>query len=186
MAARSGMVDIITEIRRLVNDSGSATWTDDQIQTVADMCRLDIMSEELTPVPVMTHGGSAIYMRYISEYDHFEQASSGTERWKVFDYVGATIGTTDYTVDYANGIVTFNVSQRGSARYLRARSYDVYCAASWLWRERAGMKAENYDFSADGARFNRAQWYQHCMEMADRYAALQRPTVAEIMRTDTL
>ena len=186
MAARSGMTDIITEIRRLVNDAGSATWTDDQIQTIADMCRLDLISEELTPVPETVSGGSTVYLRYTSEYDHLEQASSGTEVWKIFDSVGDTTGTADYSVDYTNGIVTFNADQEGSARYLRARSYDVYCAAAWLWRERAGMKAENYDFSADGARFNRAQWYQHCMEMADRYAALQRPTVAEIMRTDTL
>ena len=45
--ARSSMGYIITYVRRLVNDTGSAVWTDDQIQQLLDRHRRHIRRERL-------------------------------------------------------------------------------------------------------------------------------------------
>ena len=183
MPARSGMSNLISRWRRLVDDAGSSTWTDDQAQQLLDMNRIDFWQEPLTVVPLES-GGSVIYTVYQSEYMNLEEATSGTSAWRVYDSNGTVVGTATYSVDYIRGIITFTADQGGSARYLDGRSYDLNGAAADAWRERAASQANDYDFQADGARFSRGQWFDHCMSIADRYDMLRRPVKPTLERED--
>lgn len=45
-------------------------------------------------------------------------------------------------------------------------TYDLELAAAEIWEEKAAKVAGGFDFSADGARFEQGQVYEHCMKMA--------------------
>lgn len=48
-------------------------------------------------------------------------------------------------------------------------SYDLNGAAAELWEARAGLLAGNFDFTADGATYNRRQAYENAVAQARRY-----------------
>lgn len=48
-------------------------------------------------------------------------------------------------------------------------TYDLNRAATEGWRWKAGKAAGSYDFTADGATFNRAQIISHCEMMTQQY-----------------
>lgn len=181
--AREGMSDLIGLIRYMVDDTGTTVWTDDHIQDVADRYRVEIYGFALVPQAKFV-AGETVYLDYSAPYHYLEGAASGSEAWRVYDSGGTTIGTAEYTADYDQGWVHFAVDQAGSTRYLDARSYDPHAAAAALWLERAAMTADGYDFSADGAKFNRAQYFQHCRQMADLYRGLARSAAVPVLRSD--
>lgn len=180
--ARSGMSNLITRWRRMVDDAGTAVWSDDQAQQLLDDCRVTVYAEPLTAIAQDI--GSTVYLVYHSRYGNQEELASGTTVWRLFDANGSTIGTASYSMDYQRGIVTFTADQKGSARYLDARSYDLAGAAADAWRQRAGMQADGYDFSADGASFSRSQWFNHCERMATVYDRQRLPAVTIMTRSD--
>ena len=182
--ARAGMAYILSDLRRMVDDAGTAVWSDDDLQAVLDDCRTDFWELELRPAP-RPWGGSEIWTVYVAGYTWLEGAESGTAAWRVYDANGSAIGTASYTADYRVGVITFLSDQRGSARYLDGRSYDVNRAAALLWEQRAGMYHDEFDFDADGSKFVRSQKVQHCLRMADYYRRRSRPRVAAIRRVDT-
>jgi len=47
---------------------------------------------------------------------------------------------------------------------------DLYKAASIAWHQKAGVYAEQFAFTADGATFQRNQGYDMCIKQAARYA----------------
>lgn len=51
-------------------------------------------------------------------------------------------------------------------------TYDLNAVASEVWREKASMTAEGFDFAVEGGSFTRSQHYSHCLEMARKYGAL--------------
>ena len=53
-------------------------------------------------------------------------------------------------------------------------TYDLNAAAAGIWEEKAAMLAQDFDFSADGAHFNRSQAYEQMMRSA-RYFRSRRP-----------
>lgn len=170
MAARTGMVNLIGRWRRMVDDAGTAVWTDDQAQQLLDGQRVDFWREALQPIA--TGPAANIYQVYRARYRDLESATSGTMVWRVYDGAGATIGTADYSADYNLGVLTFTADQAGSARYLDGRAFDLNAAAASAWRERAALSASLYNFQADDGRYDRAQWFEHCVKMADYFAAL--------------
>lgn len=181
--ARSGMDNLISRWRRMVDDAGTAVWSDDQAQELLDDNRVTVYAESLTAIAQDT-GTTVTYTVYHSRYGNQEELASGITVWRLFDASGSTIGTASYTVDYQRGIVTFGADQHGSARYLDARSYDLAGAAADAWRQRAGMQADGYDFSADGASYNRSQWFKHCQEMAAVYDRQRVMSVSLMSRSD--
>lgn len=168
MTARTGLSTLITRWRDLVADSGTVGFTDDEAQTILDSYRVDLYRRELDPVPVNI-GGTTQWLTHLVGYPNLETVASGTAYFQVWDANGSAIGTSTYTPDYQTGIVTFTADQAGSARYLDARSFDLYGAAAHGWREWAAAKASLYKFSADGASYDRNQWFDHCMAMAAHY-----------------
>ena len=185
MAARTGMANLISRWRRMVDDTGTATWSDDQAQQILDVNRTDFWWDSMAPVPEQS-GGSTIYMTYLLRRQNLEELSSGSVYWRVFDGAGTTIGTANYAVDYLTGIITFASDQMGSARFLTGRAFDLNGAAADAWRERAASKASTYNFQADGGRFDRAQWFDHCLKMAEYYGNMAHGgmTVSLLARSD--
>lgn len=185
MAVRTGMANLISRWRRMVDDAGTAVWTDEQAQQILDVNREDFWWDSMTPVPEQS-GGSTVYTVYLLRRQNLEELSSGSAYWRVFDGAGTTIGTAGYAVDYLTGIITFTADQMGSARFLTGRAFDLYGAAADAWRERAASKASAYNFQADGGRFDRAQWFEHCLKMAEYYGNLVHGgmTVSVLDRSD--
>ena len=65
-------------------------------------------------------------------------------------------------------------------------TYDLNAAAADIWEEKAGLLAGGYDFSADGARYDRSKAYEQAMRSARYYRSkrslrtvAQRPEPSE-------
>ena len=168
MTARSGLTTLITRWRNLVADSGTVGFTDDEAQIILDSYRVDLYRAQLSPVPANI-GGTTQYLTHLVGYGDLETVASGTAYWQVWDANGSAIGTSLYSADYQTGVVTFAADTKGSVLYLDARSFDLNGAAAHGWREWAAAKASLYKFSADGASYDRNQWFDHCMAMAAHY-----------------
>jgi len=184
---RAGMTNLISRLRRMVNDANAEVWTDDQLQDTLDEWRFDILGERLQEYPQVEKIDSATethYHEFYSRWGNLEEATSGSAYWRLYDSYGESIGTANYIADYIRGRIRFLADQKGSPRYLDARSYDLARAAAMLWRERAGNVAEKYNVDLDGHRLSRAQWFDHCMKMAARFEAESGPLQATLMRFD--
>lgn len=175
MAARSGMADVITFVRELAACGtadyavgGVTYWTDEQVQTHLDRVRVELWDELTYAVPSVNSGGTTIYTDYRIPYQWLESTTGGTAIFYLTEADGTRIGTTNYTIDYATGRVTFGVDQAGSVRYVTGRSYDVYEAAARIWESKAAHVADRYDFSADGASFKASQLATQYMAAASR------------------
>ncbi len=175
--ARSGMTDLITELRGLTEaapfEYEVATvnyWSDDQLQNILDARRMDIVFEQLSMYPVQIAGGSISYLDYRSSYKNLETTTGGTAILYLQDSTGATIGTANYTPDYRRGQFQFSANQAGSVYYLTGRSYDLNAAAAEVWRRKAAHYAPTaFNFSTDNHSISREQIYLHCREMADAF-----------------
>lgn len=53
-------------------------------------------------------------------------------------------------------------------------TYDIYLLASELWRIKAGNFADEFDFAAEGGKFNRSQKYRMALDQAKRYSDMSR------------
>lgn len=167
MAVRDGMADLLTRLRRMVNDAGSAVWSDDEdLQDVLDAHRQRLYREPLTSERTLTGSGTAEYTIYHSRYTNLE---AGTLNFRLEDAAGTQRGTAEYTADYAAGVLTMTSDQLGTALYLTAYSYDLNGAAADLWRERAGQLAERVDARTGDNQLSRGQLMTHALQMADYY-----------------
>lgn len=171
MAARSGMVAMISSVRGMTNAgtadytiSGSAYWTDDQVQNVLDTHRVDFYEHELTPISAI-ESGVVVYKTFRAPYRNLE---SGTP-FVLADGLGAAAGTANYSADYVNGIVTFTANQGGTAWYLTARAYDLNASAADIWRMKAAHASADFDFSTDNHSIKGSQVSIQCLKMADYY-----------------
>lgn len=176
MAARTGLTDLISQLRGLTNAStadytvGTASYFDsDHMQEVLDRHRIDVNRELLEPRYTVASGGTPIYQTYFSQYRNFEQTTGGTAIFVVEDPTGADSGTANWSADYSRGIITFVQNQMGTAYYLTGRSYDLFGAAADIWRMKAAAYAAGFDFSTDNHSVSRSQRYKNALEMAETY-----------------
>lgn len=183
MAVRSGMVDLISQFRNLVDDAGTVSFTDDRAQQILDNHRFDFYQLPLAVTPQQVAPGSVTYQVYTAAYGNLEGTASGTAAFRLFDSSGSAVSS-GYTLDAQRGVFTFSANQAGSARYFDGRSYDLYGAVADGWRERAGKQAGSFDFRVEGRAYSRSQWFAHCAEMAKYYASMGRPTQAIMERGD--
>jgi hypothetical protein len=192
MTARTGMSDLITELRSLT-ESGTADyslasvafWSDDQLQASLDRFRNDIYYDELTALPTYVPGSATQYLIYRTRFMNLE---SGTAL-VITDATGGTAGTALYSMDYVRGIVTF-ASDRVSAGtvnyYLSGRAYNLQAAAADVWQKKAAHYSTAFNFSTDNHSVSREQIYQHCLEQVRLYGALggNALTSGDIDRSD--
>ena len=165
----------------MVDDAGTATWTDDQLQEVLDAHRIHVVQEELECKPRWNEDGDAEYYDFYSRYGNFEE---GTAVFIVEASDGTNRGTADYTANYIDGYIEFSTDQGGTTLFLTARSYDLAGAAADLWREKMAETAAYYSFKADNQQLSRSDWFAHCRAMADYYDRLSRPMKVRLSRGD--
>jgi hypothetical protein len=191
--ARSTLATLISELRVLANVGTAdytiasvAHWTDDQLQTILDRNRMDVVDERLQPVTEYNSGGTAVYQRYQSGYRNFEATDGGTAVYFLRTNAGARVGTASYTPDYPSGRNDFAATTGGSVFYLTGRSYDLNAAAAQVWDQKAGFEAGRYDFTADGASFKVSQAAAGFRGMAAYYRGLAQFGDGAGLRSGTL
>lgn len=178
--ARSGMADLLAQMRRLADDSGTVAWSDDQLEDTLDRYRVDVWAEALAPMPVYS-GGSVIYRDYMLAARDVEGTAS-TDGWRLYDSNGDA--ASGYTLYGDRGLVRFTADQGGTTYWADYRTYDPYLAAADLWGEKAGSVASKYDFGTGMDKFSRSQWFRHCREMAAEMRSKAKPMVVQIRRED--
>lgn len=174
MPVRESMLGFIKELRRMTDASSTETfvdgvqyWTDDQLQTILDMYRRDVLDVTLLPAYQKEAGSNVTYRYYIPD-------TVGT--WiendplylQVLDENGNVL--TDYTYDTSNRYILFNSNTDGAIRLLRCRFFDLRLAASRVWFDKAGHRVALIDWKAGGQSLNEDQEYQHCMQMFELYS----------------
>lgn len=176
--ARAGMVNIIQELRSITNagtadyTSGTVSYfTDDQLQMLLDRTQFITRLAPLRPIPVRNGNLTQWYDYEIPEQlgVWFEENAT-TGAWAVKDGTGNTMAySTDYTVNYQSHIVTFANDTKGSAYLLDCKAYDLYAAAAFCFRQKAGFEARAVDFSSDNHSVKASQRRDYCIKMAEYY-----------------
>ncbi len=185
--ARSGMADLITELRGMC-DAGTADfaigtinyWSDDHLQAALDMHRTDVNHEYIQPTSTVNTSNQTVYVDF---YTPFRNLESGTVTF-IQDLTGAAVGTADYTVDYFNGKITFDNDTGGSVLHLTTRVYDLNLAAADIWKRKAANAAKMFDFSTDNHSIKRSQFMANCNAMAAQYASMAGIQTGDLVRTD--
>lgn len=191
MAARTGMATLISTVRDFAV-SGTADytlgttvyWSDEQLQTVLDRHKLAVVREELVPIDSY-NAGTVEYLEYRSAYGNYEETTGGTTIFEIENAAGTTVGTASWSMDYANGILTFSADTSGSAYFINGTSYDIYRAAADVWRMKSGHHSSGVDFSTDNMTVKRSQMITNDMNMADYYAGMGRVKTIQTERSDT-
>ena len=191
MAARTGMATLISTVRDFAV-SGTADytlgttvyWSDEQLQTVLDRHKLAVVREELVPIDSY-NAGTVEYLEYRSAYGNYEETTGGTTIFEIENAAGTTVGTASWSMDYANGILTFSADTSGSAYFINGTSYDIYRAAADVWRMKSGHHSSGVDFSTDNMTVKRSQMITNDMNMADYYAGMGRVKTMSFEREDT-
>lgn len=190
-SARSGMIEIIRELRGLGNVGsndytigGQPYWTDYQLQEILDIYREDHHRHPTEPV-ASYEGGSVVYHDYYLGESYIEATTGGTAIFYLQDAAGSVIPSSDYTMDYRRGVATFAVDTGGESYWWFGRSYDIYRAAAEVWRRKASYYATQFDFQTDNHRLNKSTVYQQCLKMASYYEGLSATMgVVTIYRSD--
>jgi len=189
-SVRAGMVDLVQKVREMtdtgVNDykvGGVPYWGDKHLQDYLDKYRYDFLEEDLYAVQ-QYRNGTTYYNEYRSAYGNLEGTASGTAVFKLDNAGGTNIPGTMFALDAQRGVVTFSNDTLGSSMILTARTYDLNAAAADIWRSKAANAAKMYSFSAGGQSFQRNQYMQNCIYMAQYYEGQAGPTIINIFRGD--
>ena len=180
---RSGMSTIISTLRSyanasqsdytLVGSGGTVTYfSDQQLQDILDRNRETFVYENIeAQKPYLIAGGSHEWKVYNIDRQNIEQ---GTGVFYIQDSSGAVVDASEYTVDYHNGIVTFDENTEGKPYYATGASYDVYGAAADVWTMKANNVSNSFDFSTDNHNIKRSQVYAQYMQQAEYYRGLSK------------
>jgi hypothetical protein len=175
MTARSGMTDLITNLRGMTEagtadyTSGVSTfWSDDQVQMILDRHKSIV---DFAQMGIVYQRTGQTWMTKI--YD------AGQPNWEqplvVKDAYGTVIGTALYTVDYDQGRVIF-ANDTGMALYnVSGTIYNLYGAAAEIWRMKAAHYAGAYDLSTDNHSLKRSQLMAQANAMAVQYGVMANP-----------
>jgi len=182
------MTTLISTLRGMTNAgtadytiAGSSFWTDDQLQNYLDKYRSDFYEREMTVVDEYTGGVPSTLRYYIGSFN----IESGTAVFWIQDAEGTKLTeTTDYTVDYALGLVTFNADTDSKEYYATYRSYDLNGAAAEIWRMKAAHYADMFTFSAGGQSVQKGALIKQALEMAKYYSQARGARSIELTRDD--
>jgi hypothetical protein len=70
-----------------------------------------------------------------------------------------------------NGLTIDN----GGTSWIEA--YDLHAAAADIWEEKASVRSDKHDFTADGANYSASQMYEYAIEQAKHHRAEQKAQV---------
>lgn len=197
MSVRAGMANLLLRLRSLTDAGqtdyvvdGVTYFTDQQLQDELDAVVQVYREWRLDPLP--QHNGSAYIYKEFSVPAviplALEEDGAGTGGWAVRDGNGnAKTITTDYTVNYRNGVITFVADQVANPNFtLDCRAYDLNQAAAAIWRQKGAFEYRAMDWSSNSVSFKSSQRYEHCLERAQFFEAKAGMTVTQAVRTDEL
>lgn len=92
-----------------------------------------------------------------------DDIQAAIERYPTID----DLGTDPYEVDYSTTPPTRSIRDDWIP------TYDLHAAAAEIWEEKAALLAEDYDFKADGASYERSQAHEQAKKQA-RYHLSRR------------
>lgn len=163
MTARLTMVDIIANLRLLVDDPAGtgALFSDDQLQAVLDGVGEDVRYRPLTGLDAIS-GGQWVILTYASYRYPYEGGATLTD--------GSYSELTPATADLMSGRWTF--AAHTPQAYVTGRVYDVNGAAGRVWELKAAKYAAEFDFAAGGASYKLSQKHDHAVAQARLYRRL--------------
>lgn len=179
--ARTGLSDLRSTLRQLAEAgtadfsiNGTAYFTDDQLDTILDLYRKDIVFFEMEAIPYKT-ASEIVYNEYKIHYRDLEQTTGGTAIFYVQDASGNVQGTASYSVDYSRGIVTFETDTDGVAYFITARSYDLRGAAAEVWLRKGSVSGFSVEYQ------------KHCLKLSESFKDNSDMAVAtlDLKRDDT-
>ncbi len=174
--------DLKLRLRRMVDDTGTAIWSDANLLTTLHSHRRRIWRDPMEVEESYTGAGTTVYKIFHSHYDNYEAYAAGAaDLYQIEDSAGAqrTIGTTDASPDYESGIVTMVTDQEGTALYVSGWSYDLNGAAMDCWQERMAKVSLDYDVNLDGHGLSRSQKIKQCEIMVEKYASRSWPVIVK-------
>jgi hypothetical protein len=188
--ARTGMTALLEELRSMTEAGTSeytlgttVYWSDNALQDIMDLHRLDIRFCQLKPYPNQVSGGSLVYYDYLSEYGYLEATTGGTAILYLQDSTGATLGTALWNADYRRGMFTFVNTTNGTTVYLTGRAYDMNASAADVWRRKAAHYAlTSFNFSTDNHSITRSQVYDHALQMASYFENMSGDSINVVQR----
>lgn len=192
---RAGMVDIVSEVRALAavgpadyTIAGNPYWTDAQVEAELDKHYEYIVNSPMEVVATYGTTGTWTYFDYYVGAEWIEQTDGGTATFYIQDSTGAVIAAADYSVDYQNGVVTFDSDTTGAVRSVTCYAYDVNAAAAEIWRKKGQYYFSAVDFSTDNHSIKRESVYLHCIEQAQHFEAMAWGSndSADLVRSDDL
>lgn len=181
---RNGLTDIVSEFRLMTSESGTAIFTDDQIQSILDRNKVSLFASPLL-YSLTRESGTAVYKNYYHPYGgYLEGTASGTAIVRVHDSNGSVV--TGYTQSESDGRFDFTANTSGTAYYYTGNQFDLNAAVSEGWKVKAASLADNFDFSAEGRSYKKSQVIQHCLAMSKHFASESKPSYGEIYKSDCL
>jgi hypothetical protein len=182
------MADLISILRAMTNCgatdytvNGVSYWTDAQLQVVLDRYKHEVYQRQLQPISENVAG-----VLSTTKYKIGDTNIESTGSLTLYDNTYTAV-TTGFTVDYAQGLVTFTANTNGARYFVSYRTYDLHAAAADVWYQKAAHASEMIDFSTDGHSIKRAHVATMCMKMAQKYEAMATFSIsspAEIVRGD--
>lgn len=153
----------------------SQVFTDDEVQDALDAHRMDVRYLELTAAETLQQSGPVLYKDYYAPYSPWESDETLVN--------GSWAAVTPTTAERFNGHWTFAAGQDPPV-YIIGKVFDLYGAAADLLETWAAKLKLEFDFSADGQSFQRAQKATRLLELAGEYRQKQRPVVIRQVRAD--
>ena len=187
MTVRASMAALITQVRLLVNDSGTPLFSDQQVQDSLDHHRVDINYLELATKQTIQQGGQVAWLDYYALSGSMKVTDWETDA-VLQGYPAFTI-LTAATNDYLTGHWTFDTSINSYGQrppvYIIGKTYDRFGAAVELLEDWAAQVLLKFDFATDRQSFKVSQQAVALQTLADRYKRKMRATTLQMYRGDT-
>jgi len=179
---RSGLTNLVDEFRALVNESGTAIFTDDSIETILDRTKVTLFASPLFYVPEKEASQTVYKNYYLPSGGYLEGTASGTALVRVTDSNGTVVS--NYVLESDQARFTFDANTGGTLYYFTGNQFDLNKAVSEGWKQKASTVASNFDFSLEGRSYKKSQVIQGYLTMAKHYETLAKPMYGDIYRSD--
>ena len=185
MAARASMAALIARVRKLIAESGTAIFSDDDIQDKLDETRHDVRYALLVPKPTYSNALGI-------QYNDYYYIPSGNPQdkpvgmWEADEVLiwGDFTTLTPTSSDELVGHWTF--SNQLPPVLIAGKRYDIYrAAADLLDYKLASLAATQIDFSADGQTFHLSQQLTHLEKLCADYRRKMEARAGAIGRSDS-
>lgn len=142
--------------------SGTATWTDDELEEFLDERRMDVSESVLRGI-ASTSGSRLVYLTFAAPRKWWESDAALT------DAAGTVLTPADGGADPINGRWTFDDPVSVSV-FVTGRYFDMYGTAQAVCEAWAARVAREFDFATDGQTFDRTGKREGLLKVAREYS----------------